>query len=210
MNSRVIAVLAVVLAVLAVVVIVTQQASSPSTVPTSGPASPTATLLLDNVKPIDQVELKQASTTVRFHKESDRWQLDQPASSQPDQARMTSIVAKLQGLRPIGTYPPSDLATFGLAIPDFQITIRYEGGATKTLLVGNQSPVKTGYYAKLEGLDSVFLLDSVFTTEAKGLITGPPIVPPTATPTIVGPVLPSPAASSTPPLSVTPAPSATP
>ncbi len=55
---------------------------------------------------------------------------------------------------------PDDLSTYGLDNPAVRVTYTdLEGGQT-VLLVGNQAPVGTGYYAMLEGGDKIYVIGS--------------------------------------------------
>lgn len=55
---------------------------------------------------------------------------------------------------------PEDLSAYGLEQPAVRVTYTDLEGAQTVLLVGNQAPVGTGYYAMLEGGDKVYVIGS--------------------------------------------------
>ena len=55
---------------------------------------------------------------------------------------------------------PDDLSVYGLDHPSVRVTYTDLEGAQTVLLVGNQAPVGTGYYAMLEGGDKVYVIGS--------------------------------------------------
>jgi hypothetical protein len=221
MNPRVLAILLGVVVLLAAGVFVANQTGAGDT---SGGLTftpvPTQPLVLGTEKPIERVEVTHQGKRAAVHKEGDKWVLAEPPSPEADQFRISGLVAQLGRLRPARTLPGSgDLVPFGLAIPETDVKITFQGGETQTLLIGNQGPTQQGYYAKLANSDGIFLLDSPIVTDLRRMVTDPPVPKPTATPTIVGPVLVTPVASGTPaagataqstPVPATPAATATP
>ena len=55
---------------------------------------------------------------------------------------------------------PSDLAAFGLTTPKEKIVITKKDGKSQTLDVGDDSPVGSGVFAKLEGGSQVYVIPS--------------------------------------------------
>ena len=52
-------------------------------------------------------------------------------------------------------------ADFGLDKPKATYTVTYSDNTTVTLTVGNEEPLKTGYYFQISGKDAVYLMSSV-------------------------------------------------
>ncbi|MCS7251822.1 MAG: DUF4340 domain-containing protein [Anaerolineae bacterium] len=98
-----------------------------------------------------------------------------------------------------------DLAMYGLVTPTHTIVISATD-RVYTLTVGNQTPVRGGYYVLREGDPAVYVVGTFAIDEAKNLITQPPLATPTPTPTVT----PTPTITPTPTPGPSPTPTATP
>jgi hypothetical protein len=106
-----------------------------------------------------KIAKKDAEPTV-VSKVSDKWMLVQPKAMPADQEAVGSMVTALASLNAdrVVEEKPSDLAPFGLTTPNEQIVITKKDGKTQTLDVGDDSPVGSGVFAKVEGDSRVFVL----------------------------------------------------
>jgi hypothetical protein len=95
-------------------------------------------------------------------RESGKWLLVLPKAMPADQDAVTSLVSALSSLNAdrVVDEKPTDLAQFGLATPKEQIVITKKDGKTQTLDVGDDSPVGSGVFAKLEGTSQVYVIPS--------------------------------------------------
>jgi len=93
-------------------------------------------------------------------KVSDKWMLVLPKAEPADQEAVGSMVTALASLNAdrVVDEKPADLGPFGLNTPKEQLVITKKDGKTQTLDVGDDSPVGSGVFAKLEGDPRVFVL----------------------------------------------------
>jgi hypothetical protein len=93
-------------------------------------------------------------------KTGDKWLLTFPKAMPADQDAVASMVTALASLNAdrVVEEKPGDLAPFGLATPKEQVVITKKDGKTQTLEIGDDSPVGSGVFAKLEGDTRVFVL----------------------------------------------------
>jgi hypothetical protein len=105
---------------------------------------------------------KTGSEPTVVARESGKWMLVLPKALPADQDAVTSLVSTLSSLNAdrVVDEKPTDLAQFGLATPKEQIVITKKDGKTQTLDVGDDSPVGSGAFAKLEGAQQVYVIPS--------------------------------------------------
>jgi hypothetical protein len=108
-----------------------------------------------------RIAKKDAGATV-VSKVSDKWMLVLPKAEPADQEAVGSMVTALASLNAdrVIEEKPADLAPFGLTTPKEQVVITKKDGKTQTLDIGDDSPVGSGVFAKLEGDSRVFVLPS--------------------------------------------------
>src|SRR5437868_6060008 len=163
MNPRLTVALLVILVALGAGVYFANQSGGSETPADLGgaTAAPTAVLLLGSDKPVERIEITDVNKKTAFHKDGDKWVLDDPAGREGDQTRMSAAAAQLGRLRPIRTLPAGgDIAAFGLASVQTEVKISQQGGEQKTLQIGNQDPTQAGYYARLAGQETIYLIDA--------------------------------------------------
>jgi hypothetical protein len=115
--------------------------------------------------PEDQFkEIKIAKTgsepTILAKNATNQWTITAPKPLPADQDAVTSMVTSLGSLAAdrVVEEKPGDLAPFGLATPKEQVTITKKDGKTATLNLGDDSPVGSGVFAKIEGDSRVFVI----------------------------------------------------
>jgi hypothetical protein len=124
------------------------------------------------------------------------WQLTAPTQEPADDFRVTTMVSRLARLRASRVLTDvTDLANYGLTTPVLTATLAISGGAKVSLVAGDQTPDKSGYYALHVGTPNVYILFSNVVDDLKGFVSEPPVQP---TPTPTG------AASPTPGLTILP------
>lgn len=72
---------------------------------------------------------------------------------------MVSTLTSLKATKQIGE-DISDLSEFGLSEPALIIEVTLQDGSTNTIEVGDESPLGDGYYATLNGINTVYMVDS--------------------------------------------------
>ena len=180
MSFRVTVVLLVVVVALGGVVFFVDQ--NPPTPTPSGAGLATVMSFLSS----DATQLEAAAkdqSVVVARDPSGGWLLQKPEAAPADQLRVESIIASLAALSATRTLTePGDLAQFGLAEPALTVKVSLKSGATKTLLLGDQSPDKAGYYAKLPDASAVYLIAASDGADLTQLMVSPPKATPTPTP----------------------------
>lgn len=103
---------------------------------------------------------KSGSDITIVSRMGDKWALIMPKALPADQDAVTSMVTSLGSLTAdrVVEEKPGDLAPFGLTTPKEVVTITKKDGKTTTLDVGDDSPVGSGVFAKLEGDTRVFVI----------------------------------------------------
>ncbi len=106
-----------------------------------------------------KIAKKDAEPTV-VSKVSDKWMLVLPKAMPADQEAVGSMITALSSLNAdrVVDEKPADLSQFGLGSPKEQIVITKKDGKTQTLEIGDDSPVGSGVFAKLEGDGRVFVI----------------------------------------------------
>jgi hypothetical protein len=106
-----------------------------------------------------KIAKKDGDTTI-VSKTGDKWSLTMPKALPADQDAVSSMVTSLASLNAdrVVEEKPSDLSPFGLGTPKEQIVITRKDGKTQTLDVGDDSPVGSGVFAKVEGDSRVFVI----------------------------------------------------
>ena len=104
---------------------------------------------------------KDAEPTI-VSKTGDKWSITMPKALPADQDAVSQMVSSLGSLTAdrVVEEKPGDYAPFGLKDPKEQIVITRKDGKTATLDVGDDSPVGSGVFAKLEGDPRVFVIPS--------------------------------------------------
>jgi hypothetical protein len=80
----------------------------------------------------------------------------------------------------------TDLSSFGLATPQWSVTIEGAGQAHYTIYLGDKNPDGASCYAMRAGYTNVYLIPAYVGDDLRGLVDNPPVKPtptPTATPT---------------------------
>ncbi|NLE75159.1 MAG: DUF4340 domain-containing protein [Chloroflexi bacterium] len=129
---------------------------------------------------------------IRLHKEitTNAWQIQEPTQEPADNLRVHSTVDALAGLSASRALTDvTDLGTYGLAAPSWEVDITLLGGESLSLHVGDQNPAGSQYYVQREGDPAVYLVYRSSIESLQRLATEPPYQP-TPTPT-------SPAATAT-------------
>jgi hypothetical protein len=106
-----------------------------------------------------KIAKKDAEPTI-ISKTGDKWSLTMPKALPADQDAVTQMVTSLASLNAdrVVDQKPADLSPFGLVTPKEQVIITKKDGKTSTLDIGDDSPVGSGVFAKLEGDSRVFVL----------------------------------------------------
>lgn len=108
-----------------------------------------------------KIKNKDDEYTIRYNKTDKVYQLDGYADlslTESDIDTLVNYATTLNGYDKVNTV--EKLADFGLEKPSITVTITYYDNATVTLLIGNETPDKNGYYAYLQGKDEVVMVNA--------------------------------------------------
>jgi len=114
----------------------------------------------DQVKQIDIKRKEGEKTTSVVFNDKGKWVLTAPVSLPAEStqvASITSTAANLTADRVVDTNV-TDLAAYGLATPAMELAITTKDGKTQTLEFGENTPVGSNMYAKLEGDPRLFAI----------------------------------------------------
>ena len=107
---------------------------------------------------IDNISIK-GEKSIHLIKTDGRWHIIKPIKADTDRLAVDELIRGLKELEKIHWFKisPKDLSRFGLDNPRW--TIRFENnGRWYVLNVGNETPVKNGYYASLSENNEIFII----------------------------------------------------
>lgn len=96
--------------------------------------------------------------TLSFTKTEDIWNYDGDGSltmNQTSMKSMAAVLAQVEAKQILTEH--EELSEYGLDSPSNTITFT-AGGETKTILVGNENKAASGFYVKMDGDDTVYLI----------------------------------------------------
>jgi hypothetical protein len=127
--------------------------------PSSANDSPKILTIPDDQFKEIKIAKKDGETTI-VSKTGDKWSLTMPKALAADQDSVSSMITSLGSLTAdrVVDEKPADLAPFGLSDPKEQVVITKKDGKIQTLQVGDDSPVGSGVFAKLDGDPRVFVI----------------------------------------------------
>lgn len=96
-----------------------------------------------------------------FTKDGEEWKLSLPHTFRFDNNAINSLAINVSSLTATKVIEENatNLAQYGLEAPEV-ITIKLKDGSVKVVEVGDETPTRTGYYAKEQGSSRVCLIDS--------------------------------------------------
>ena len=105
------------------------------------------------------------------------WQFTQPITGTADSAAIQSALQQLGGVYILDnlTTPPAD-ELMGFNQPAFSITLRLKTGQEARLVLGSETPLKDGYYARLDSPSAVVVSKSPLAALV-GMVSNPPRLP---------------------------------
>jgi hypothetical protein len=117
---------------------------------------------------VQQIEIQRRGdqpTTIVFDK-AGKWQITQPKPLPADAlaiSELTTTTSKLDSERLVDANA-TDLASYGLAPPLLQVSIKQKDGKTSKLLIGENTPAPGAVYAKLDGDPRLFTMSATSKT----------------------------------------------
>ncbi len=133
----------------------------------SGAAAPGATKLLDlPTSQIARTEIKKlgAEPVVIERTAGDNWRIVAPATYLADREAANGVITALASLTADKTIDekPKSLDEYGLGIPAIELVLTKKDGKTHRVLVGDQSSMSGGYFARIDNDTKVYSI-STFT-----------------------------------------------
>jgi len=112
---------------------------------------------------ITGVEIHKGTVQVKLTRHGKLWEMSIPsrATLHPDQA--DSLLSSIAGLIKIDVVGEgtSELGQYGLNNPGMSLTLRFEGAAPVTLLVGSNCPTGVSMYGMLQGTKEVLQIGTL-------------------------------------------------
>jgi hypothetical protein len=112
-------------------------------------------------KDLEKIEIQRAGETYALGKIDGTWKLLVPGQPEADRAKVNNLTDDLSRLEAADFVTDARPEETGLDQPTLTVTLTFSKESNqpaRKLLVGKQRPGKPEYYARLEGLDEVFLL----------------------------------------------------
>jgi hypothetical protein len=145
---------------------------------------PEVTVLKFDDKDTRKLEVATPDRRVQADRnEQGDWTL-QPSGEAGDRSRLSGVLFRLSSLNAtrLVTDAPSDLAQYGLDTPALTVTVTQADGSTIGLLAGAKAPSESGTYVKKPNEATVYLIANPLVTDLQGLVSQPPVAPPTPSP----------------------------
>ena len=105
------------------------------------------------VEEVNEFDLIKPSGTIKIRRnpKNSRWNIIQPLSTQGDDGVINQLLLTLEEaqITQVVDEDPANLAEFGLKDATFKIILRFKNGQSKTLLMGDASPIGHDSYLKL-------------------------------------------------------------
>ena len=113
-----------------------------------------------------EIRIKKGADTVDLQKDNGKWKITAPKPYEADQDTASSLVSSLASVSADKTIEekPTDLSAFGLANPQIDLTVVRKDGKTNELLIGDETPTKSGFYAEEAGNPKVYTVMSYVKT----------------------------------------------
>lgn len=116
---------------------------------------------------------------------SEPWAITAPEAQPADQLLAAQNAATVVNLRYSNIITTTtDLALFGVISPTYQIQVTLTDGTSRKLLVGDKTPLNTGYYALRDSETNALVLASTSVEAIVGWLDNPPILAPTPDPNL--------------------------
>jgi hypothetical protein len=117
----------------------------------------------------------------------ENWQIEVPVQEPANDTTVSSTVRRLAQLEATRVLEEAaaDVTVYGLGeVATWRVVLTLADGTAYTLLIGDQNPTKTGYYAKKAEADIIYLISSSMVNTLQGWADEPPVQPtPTPVPT---------------------------
>ena len=131
------------------------------------PTDTTTKLLTVPEDQVQEIRLKKGADTLVLRRDSGKWHITapQPYSADPDTS--SSLVSSLTSVSAdkLIDEKATDLSAYGLSSPSLDVTVVRKDGKTNELLIGDETPTSSGFYAKVAGNDPrVFTIQSFVKT----------------------------------------------
>jgi len=182
MKFRNTLILLLVLAALgAYVLLVERKRPSPDAEATPSP-TPSTPILSYNVADVLALRLSspdQNQRTELAYEGDGRWYITVPVREEADQEEVSRIIGELAELRPqrVLTESLGSLADYDLDPPVILAEIELKDNITRTLKVGAQDAVGSGYYAQVAGDERIYLIPYYIGGDLERALSQPPIKP---------------------------------
>ncbi len=131
----------------------------------------------DKVTTVQVRDVKNNKVT-QITRSGDKWNMEQPVQGEAYQPNVDDFLFELANVtaeRKIDN--PSDLASFGLNPPAYEVKVTQQDGQTLAVELGTQNPDKTFFYAQKNGDASVYLVSLPVGEAIQNFVNMPPFTP---------------------------------
>ncbi len=127
-----------------------------------GPVSDSPKVLTIAEDQMQQIEIVKRDAKPTVLKKADKWQLTAPEILAVDSDAVNGVVNTLKDLGSDRLVEESatNLGEFGLTQPQLQVNVTRKDGKVTRLLIGDETPTASGFFAKLDGENKVYTVGS--------------------------------------------------
>jgi hypothetical protein len=105
--------------------------------------------------------------------ENGTWVIEKPTHAAADQGLAESAASQLTSVR-IVSYLDIPLDEAGLDPASYEMSIDLSGGTLKEVRIGELTPTNSGYYASIDGVEGVIILDQAGVASLLNVLESPP------------------------------------
>lgn len=160
MNVRGLLAAAVLLAVLGVGVYFSNKAKEAEE--KKGPAGDSPKVVSIPEDQFQRIEIVKQDGRNTVLKKTDKWQIVEPEALAVDTDAVNGMVTALSSLASerLVEENAANVAEFGLTRPQLQVIVTKKDGKTVKVLIGDETPTASGFFAKVDGENKVYTIGS--------------------------------------------------
>lgn len=173
--------LAILAALGAYVLIVERRApagEAASTTPVATSAPPLLTFSSADARAVRIEGIADGRHTELVYRDSGLWHVTLPVEEEAaDQGQAVRLVEELADLRPrrVLTETTAPLADYGLEPPAMRVEVELADGSRRAVLLGARNADGSGFYARLDGESTVYLIPATLGADAERYLEAPPV-----------------------------------
>lgn len=170
---------------LALVVVILRRSNSPDDEQVSTTPTETSYLVDISIQDVNQIQLRSSTGQVveLVRNDTGLWNLVDPPVEATDEALAEQFITNILDMTTLAVISPEvGLAEFGLDNPQYELHLYIVGDKEKIISIGDQTPIKNGYYVRVDSSSPVVVNTSDIEAVLDTFKNPPILVTPTPVP----------------------------